>query len=111
MVHTYNFVSKKQLYRFLKFFAVGNTFHTNIIEIFYLGLAEQFNTKIPLFFIIIQDFIRPFFDEIKFKPRFKDPPTGLRQFLTIESSLKMMKNTVYFMLKALFVLEKFTFLS
>ena len=33
-----------------------------------------------------------------------DPLSGLRQFLTLESPLKMMKNAFYFMLKALFVL-------
>ena len=41
----------------------------------------------------------------------KGPPSGLRQFLTTESLLKMMKNTFYFMLKALFFLEIFSFLS
>ena len=39
------------------------------------------------------------------------PLSGQRQFLTIESPLKFMKNAFYFMLKALFVLEIFTFLS
>ena len=33
------------------------------------------------------------------------------QFLTIESPLKMMKNSFYFILKTPFVLEIFTFLS
>ena len=42
---------------------------------------------------------------------FKGPLSGLRQFLTNESSLKMMTNALYFMLKALFVLEIFAFLS
>ena len=41
----------------------------------------------------------------------KGPLSGLRQFLTIERSLKIMKNAFYFMFKALFVLEIFTFLS
>ena len=41
----------------------------------------------------------------------KDPLSNLRQFLTTESPLKIMKNTFYFMLKALFVLAIFTFLS
>ena len=36
--------------------------------------------------------------------------SGLRQFLTTESSLKMMKNAFDFTLKALFVLKIFTFL-
>ena len=36
---------------------------------------------------------------------------GLRQFLTIDSPLEIMKNVFYFMLKAVFVLEIVTFLS
>ena len=43
-------------------------------------------------------------------PLFKGARSGLRQFLTIESTLKMMKNAFYFTLKALFVLNKFKFL-
>ena len=39
----------------------------------------------------------------------KDPLSGLRQVLRIESPLIVMKNAFYFMLKALFVLEIFTF--
>ena len=34
----------------------------------------------------------------------------LRQLLTAETSLKIMKNALHFMLKALFVLEIFSFL-
>ena len=41
----------------------------------------------------------------------KDPLSGLRQFLGIESPLKMMKNAFCFMLKALFVLDIFKFSS
>ena len=41
---------------------------------------------------------------------FKRPTLGLKEFLTIESDLKMMKNVFYFMLRTLFVLEIFTFL-
>ena len=37
--------------------------------------------------------------------------SGLEQFQAIEIPLKMMKSTFYFMLKALFGLEIFTFLS
>ena len=37
--------------------------------------------------------------------------SGLRQFLTTESLLKIMKNTFDFTLKALFVLEIFQFCS
>ena len=33
--------------------------------------------------------------------------SGLRQFLATESSFTMMKNVFYFILKALFVLEKY----
>ena len=40
----------------------------------------------------------------------KGPPPGLRKFVTTESPLKTMTN-VFFMLKALFVLEIFTLLS
>ena len=36
--------------------------------------------------------------------------SGLRQFLAIESHLKIMKNVFYFILKALFVLKIFKFL-
>ena len=39
----------------------------------------------------------------------KGPLLGLKQFLTIESPLKMMKNGFCFILKAIFVLEIFTF--
>ena len=42
---------------------------------------------------------------------FKGALSGLRQFLAIESPLKMMKNAFYFTSKALFVLKIFTFLS
>ena len=41
----------------------------------------------------------------------KGPLSGLRQFPTIESPLKIMKNAFYFILKALFVLEIFTYFS
>ena len=37
--------------------------------------------------------------------------SGLRQFLAIESLLKMMKNAFYFTSKALFILKIFKFLS
>ena len=43
--------------------------------------------------------------------RVKDALSGLKQFLANESPLKMIKNAYYFTLKALFVLEIFTFLS
>ena len=41
----------------------------------------------------------------------KGPFSGLRQFPIIESPLKMIKNTFYFVLKALFVHEIFKLLS
>ena len=41
---------------------------------------------------------------------FKRPVSGLRQFLKIECPLKIMKSVFYFMSKARFVLEMFTFL-
>ena len=42
---------------------------------------------------------------------FKGPLSGVRQFLTIESPLKVMKNAFHFTLKAFFVLQIFAFLS
>ena len=41
----------------------------------------------------------------------KGPFLDQRQFLITESSLKMMKNAFYSILKALFVFEMFIFLS
>ena len=43
--------------------------------------------------------------------RVKGALSGLRQFLATESSLKTMKNAFCFILKALFVLKIFKFLS
>ena len=43
--------------------------------------------------------------------KFKCALPGLRQFLTAENPLKMMKNVFYFTLKALFALKIFKFLS
>ena len=45
------------------------------------------------------------------KEHIKGTLSGLRQFLTHESPLKMMKNAFYFTLKALFNLKIFKFLS
>ena len=42
---------------------------------------------------------------------FKGAFSGLRPFLAIESPLKMMKNALYFTLKARFVLQIVKFLS
>ena len=41
----------------------------------------------------------------------KGPLPGLRQFLTTESILKMMKNTFYFTLKDFFALKIFKYSS
>ena len=41
----------------------------------------------------------------------KDSLSGLRSFAITESPSKMMENVFYFMLKAFFLLEMFTFLS
>ena len=50
--------------------------------------------------------------EIKLEKTFiKSTLSGLRQFLAIESTLKMMKNVFYFTSKALFILKIFKFLS
>ena len=45
------------------------------------------------------------------KPELKGALSGLRQFLAIESHLKVMKNAFYFTSKALFVLKILKFLS
>ena len=45
------------------------------------------------------------------KNTLKDALSSLRQYLAIESPLKMMKNAFYFILKALFFLQIFKFLS
>ena len=42
---------------------------------------------------------------------FKGPLLSLREFLTIESPLKMMKSTFYFIIKVIFLLDIFTILS
>ena len=49
-------------------------------------------------------------EKLLFK-QIKGPLLGLRQFLTTESPLNMMKNNFYFILKALFVLKIFKFFS
>ena len=43
--------------------------------------------------------------------QFKGALSGLREFLTTKSPLKIMKNAFYFTSKALFVLKIFKFLS
>ena len=47
----------------------------------------------------------------RFLMKLKGPFLGLRQFLLIESPLKMMKNAFHFIWKALFIFEIFTFFS
>ena len=42
---------------------------------------------------------------------FKGALSGMRQFLATESPLKMMRNALYFISKAVFVLKIFNFLS
>ena len=54
-------LKKKWFYGFLEFFVVRNTFVINITRKFFFGLAEYFDTKIPLLLIIIPVFIRSFF--------------------------------------------------
>ena len=46
-----------------------------------------------------------------FQATFKEALPGLRQFLATESLSKMMKNPFQFILKALFILKTFKFLS
>ena len=48
---------------------------------------------------------------INFYPVLKGALSALRKFLATEIPLKIMKNAFYFMLKALFVLKIFKFLS
>ena len=45
------------------------------------------------------------------KLNFKGALLGLRQFFATESRLKMMENVFYYILKALFVIKIFKFLS
>ena len=75
------FIRKKWFYGFPDFFVVKNTFDINITELFFFGLAEQFNIKVPLHLIIVPVFIRPLFVEIifesgckhyRFSQRFRD---------------------------------------
>ena len=47
----------------------------------------------------------------KSRQKLKGALSGLRQFLSTESPLKMMKNAFYFTSKALFILKIFKFLS
>ena len=62
---------------------------------------------VRIFFLFVNDFVHI----KKVLINFKGALSGLRQFLANESPLKMMENTFYFILKALFVLKIFKFLS
>ena len=68
-------------------------------EISYQGIFVVPNTLIPIIILLF------------LFPATKGPLSGQRQFLTIENPSKMMKNTFCFMLKAIYVLGVFTFLS
>ena len=56
------------------------------------------------------DNLRVVIDGWELTRNIKGDLSGLRQFLAIESPLKIMKNVFYFTLKALFVLKIFKFL-
>ena len=64
----------------------------NAISVYILSHLVDFGSRMPLR-----------------KHYLQSPLSSLRQFLTIKSLLQMMKKIFYFMLKALFVLETFTF--
>ena len=59
----------------------------------------------------LYDVIHNFHGTIETKVVIKGALSGLRQFLATENTLKMIKNTFYFTLEALFILKIFTFLS
>ena len=59
----------------------------------------------------LYDVIHNFHGTIETKVVIKGALSGLRQFLATENPLKMIKNTFYFTLEALFILKIFTFLS
>ena len=64
----------------------------NAISVYILSHLADFGSRMPLRKYYLQGSL-----------------SSLRQFLTIKSLLQMMKNAFCFMLKALFVLETFTF--
>ena len=68
-------------------------------------------TKYVMYFLFIGFINRPMYCLRKEKKSFKGAFSGLRQFLEIESPLKMMKNAFYFTLKALLALKIFKLLS
>ena len=68
-----------------------------------IGLSKAIKFVVKLWKVVMK--CKCFVEVVK---KFKEPFSGLRQFLTIECPLKMMKNAFYFMLKDFFVLEIFT---
>ena len=60
IVRILHFIGKEWFYGFPEFFGVRNTFDI-FFEIFLFGLAECFNTKIPLFLIVVPVFVRPLY--------------------------------------------------
>ena len=117
------FTWKQELASSILWVIVGCEFHKNCFDLWLTQVRNQtfFESrggfvKLGLFdkhFLKTQDKKVPERKNLKFflLDTFKGPPSDLRQFLTIESPLKMIKNAFYFMIKALFVLEIFTFLS
>ena len=73
-------------------------FRTNFSQITLLKYMLIINQYVASNYLLINSLI-------------KGTLSGLRQFLTIESPLKMMKNPFDFTLKALSVLKMFNFLS
>ena len=59
----------------------------------------------------LYDVIHNFHGTNETKVVIKGVLSGLRQFLATENPLKMIKNTFYFTIEALFVLKIFKFLS
>ena len=77
----------------------------------YLTLISK-NVYIDKLNYIVDKYNKTYHRKIKTNPvDIKGALSGLRQFLTTESPLKMMKNVFYFTSKALFVLKIFKFLS
>ena len=76
----------------------------------YYIIQKSFWLKILVFFLSLTNLI--FADShLKIHPAVKGTLSGLRQFLAIESVLKMMKSDFYFTSKVFFVLKIFKFLS
>ena len=67
------------------------------------GFVTWFQINDQLLFIFVVQALKRLY--------FKGALSGLKQFLTAESPLKMMKNAFYFTSKAFFVLKMIKFLS